>query len=340
MTVVKEMTVPAGKLNCDQCCKNTFRTSKAQEKHMKEKHDDQGTSKQTSGQDVMVITQDDEISIQEAKEDQELYEILEKVEKELKEASSDSTKELGNTIERLWTCLKKKSAIQNEMKEKYDHEVTLREEVEQKQREHLEKSDKDIKMLRDRNISVLKESKRKKSIIKEMEKAKSEMNKQLTDLRVTNGILVKDNSVLKIDNKNKSKYIKGLKETTESSDEPEVVEVVASTVLMNKTSKDNKCHACDNSFRTSQHLDRHMSAKHSPKTCDFCDEVLDNGQHLRKHLDNCQEYGNTTVDCTKCHKKFTRFGIKRHGEKCHGPQDYACADCGKLGKSMNKIKKH
>ena len=73
------MTIPAGKLTCDQGCKNTFRTSKAPEKHMKEKHDDQGTCKQTSGQDVMVIRQDDDISSQEAKEDQELYDILERV---------------------------------------------------------------------------------------------------------------------------------------------------------------------------------------------------------------------------------------------------------------------
>ena len=46
---------------------------------MKEKHDDQGTSKQTSGQDFMVISQYNDISSQEAKEDQELYDILERV---------------------------------------------------------------------------------------------------------------------------------------------------------------------------------------------------------------------------------------------------------------------
>ena len=68
------------------------------------------------------------------------------------------------------------------MKETYEHEVTLREEVEQRQKEQLEKFDNYIKMIRDRNLSVLKESKMKKKTIKEMEKTKSEMNKQLTAL--------------------------------------------------------------------------------------------------------------------------------------------------------------
>ena len=85
MTGVKEMTVPAGKLSCDQGCKNTFRSSKGHEKHMKKKHVDavQGTSKQTSNQDVRVTNQDEEADIDEVqadfeedKDDQELYDIL------------------------------------------------------------------------------------------------------------------------------------------------------------------------------------------------------------------------------------------------------------------------
>ena len=336
------MTVPAGKLTCDQGCKNTFRTTKAQEKHLKEKHVDaiQGTSKQTSSQDVRVTSQDDAADIQEEQDDKDLYDILEKFENKLSE--DESANEMSDKIERLRTCFKKKSAVLKEMKEKYDHEVSLREEVEQRQKEKLDKNEKDMKMLRDRSISILKESKKKKKHIKELEKDRNQMNQELTDLRVANGILVQDNSVLKIDNENKSKYIKELQKIAEPSDEPEVVQVVTSTVLMNKTTKENKCHACDSSFATSRDLDRHISDKHSPKTCDFCDEVLDNERLFKKHLESCQEYSNTTVDCNKCHKKFTRFGIKRHGEKCHGPQAtvYSCADCGKNGKSLNEIKKH
>ena len=59
-------------------------------------------------------------------------------------------------------------------------------------------------------------------------------------------------------------------------------------------------------------------------------------------MEDCEEYGNSTVDCSQCHKRFTRFGIKRHGDKCHGPQTkvFSCADCGKRGKSRDEIKKH
>ena len=251
---------------------------------------------------------------------------------------------MTDKIERLRICFKKKSAVLKDMKEKYDHEVTLREEVEQRQRKKLDKYDVDMNMVRDRNISVLKESKEKMNAIKELEKEKNQKKKELTDLRVMNGILVKDNSDLNIDNENKAKYIQVLQKTADSTDEPEAVEVVTSAVLMNETTRDNKCNTCDSSFVKSCDLDRHISAKHSPETCDFCDEVLDSDNLFKKHLNSCQEYDNTTADCNKSHTKFTRFGIKRHGEKCHGPQAtttvYSCADCRKCGKSLNKIKKH
>ena len=81
-----------------------------------------------------------------------------------------------------------------------------------------------------------------------MKKKKKNINEELTDLRVRNGILMKDNFDLKIDNNNKIKFIQGLQKTSESSDEPEVVEVVTQTILMNKTNSDNQCNACESSF--------------------------------------------------------------------------------------------
>ena len=183
---------------------------------MKEKHEDlnQGTSKQTSSSDVRVTSQADEADTQEEQDDKELYDILERFENEFSEdnneSNKESNKEMNDKIERLRTCFKKKSAVFKDMKEKYDHEVTLLEEEEQRQREKLDKYGVDMKMLRDRNISVLKESKKKKNAIKELEKEKNQTKKELTDLRVMNGILVKDNSDLKIDNDNKAKYIQVL----------------------------------------------------------------------------------------------------------------------------------
>ena len=64
--------------------------------------------------------------------------------------------------------------------------------------------------LRDRNMSIMKDSKKKKSIIKALEKDKRDLNSELTNLRVTNGILEQDLSVLKIENVKSKTYISEL----------------------------------------------------------------------------------------------------------------------------------
>ena len=77
---------------------------------------------------------------------------------------------MGDRIERLRICIKKKGEVLKKVKEKHDHEVSMREEVEQRQKEELVKYENDLKVIRDRNLSVLKDSKKKKKTIKELEK--------------------------------------------------------------------------------------------------------------------------------------------------------------------------
>ena len=112
---------------------------------------------------------------------------------------------------------------------------------------------------------------------------------------------------------------------------------------MNREQNRHVCNACDRTFKTSQDLDRHTEPKHSLAKCAFCKDEFTSQDLLKKHIDNCLEYGNTTVKCTKCQETFTRFGMKRHGDICHEKRTislYSCSECGKCAKTANEIKQH
>ena len=82
MAGAEDMTTPASKLTCDERCSNTFTTRGGYKKHMKNKHEhiNAGSSKQTD----TVLVQDDDEAIQEAIEDQELYDALNNIESDVK----------------------------------------------------------------------------------------------------------------------------------------------------------------------------------------------------------------------------------------------------------------
>ena len=358
MTNVKNMTTPAARLSCDEeNCKNKFQTQTGLEKHMKNKHEHllPGTSKQTVSHVLPTASQADDEVIPDDGEDEDLLAELQRIEDNLKEDSNEH-KELLETVTRLRVVLQKKTDIQKGCKKSHEDEMKKRSEVEENQKKDLDQYKNEInqlkkesKSLRERNISILRESKKKKALSKDLGKEKSELNNELTILRVKNGILTKDNSDLKIKLDNKSKYINELQESLGvdapvGDTEPEVTIVVENqSIRMNKESSGYNCNACDRSFGNNRDLDNHMEAKHSQKVCDFCEEVVENESELKKHINQCEEYNKTTVKCNKCQKIFTRFGIKTHGGKCHAQQTkdvYACAECGHKGKSANEIKNH
>ena len=277
-------------------------------------------------------------------------------------------------IQRLGVIITNKNAIRKDAKAKHEHEISNREEVERSQLKDLEK----LQALKDRNMAILRESKKKKKETKELEKEKSKVENELVGLRVENGILVKEITTLKIDIENKATYIKQLKKSKGPSDdnndseEEETVadleEVETVTVVMNKDSQKPKCLACDKtfantndlenhiqakheqkvctlcdkSFATTKELDNHTKLKHDQKTCTFCDKTFNTEHQLKGHYNHCIEYGNTVVKCNNCQNTFTRFGIKRHGEMCTGKQNkvYSCSVCGKTAGSFNDVKKH
>ena len=349
MLNVKTMTAGhANDLKCDiQGCNVTTKYTSRQGllSHMKKKHEPvlaAGTSRQTPD----IIIQDDEEAAELEADEQWLYHALDKVVEEIKgnENNKDSIEDLVDKIERLKKIVKAHNNIQKTTKKDFEEEMKKKSEVEASQMEAIQSHKKKQQTLRDRNMSIMKDSKKKKSIIKALEKDKRDLNSELTNIRVANGILEQDLSVLKIENAKSKTYITELENgiTAEATDDV-VIEDNPAINLMNREQNRHVCNACDRTFKTSQDLDRHMEAKHSLAKCAFCEDEFTSQGLLKKHIDNCLEYGNTTVKCTKCQETFTRFGMKRHGDICHEKKNislYSCPECGKRAKPANEIKQH
>ena len=100
--------------------------------------------------------------------------------------------------------MKAKTNIQIATKKHFDDEIKNRSQVQASQLKAIYDHEKKEKTWRDRSMFILKEKKKKTTVIKALEKDKRKLSNELTNVRVKNGILEKDNSDLKIENdKNK-----------------------------------------------------------------------------------------------------------------------------------------
>ena len=158
------MTTPAARLSCDEVgCKNTFQTQTGFEKHMKNKHAHllPGTSNQVVVHVTPTSVQAFNEVIPDDGEDQDLLDELQRVENDLKENNSEQ-EELLEIVKRLRVVMKKKTDILKDFKIRHEDEMEKRDEVEENMKQEIEKQEKDTKVLRERNMSILKESKKKK----------------------------------------------------------------------------------------------------------------------------------------------------------------------------------
>ena len=178
------MTTPGAKLTCDESgCKNTFQTQTGLDKHVKNKHAHllPGTSIQAVGLVTPTSSQVDEVVIPDDGEDQDLIDELQKVEDELNNDEGEQEQML-EIVKRLRVVLKKKTDIQNDFRKNHEEEMGKRDEVEENMKSDIERIQKEAKTQRDRNMSILKESKKKKNVTKELEKEKLELQNEITVL--------------------------------------------------------------------------------------------------------------------------------------------------------------
>ena len=216
--------------------------------------------------------------------------------------------------------VRKKTKIQKETNE----EVSKLKEVENNQRKELDIKDKEIALL-------------KKTAATEKDKYK----KDLGTLQNRTGELVKENNNLNTMLNEKESIIKALEEQTNST--PEDVNdsvVVDEVVQMRNNQSENKCTACNKRFSTNNDLERHISDKHNEVECPFCSNMFPNKSKLRDHVNNCSDNGTANVNCTKCHKIFTRLGLGKHMKQCQKKKEVKRNECGMLANTAAEIKSH
>ena len=284
------------------------------------------------------LNTEEEVLVAAATEEDELYKELFL----LTQSIGDPEIEIINEkLDRLKTVMAKKTTLQNEttkqvvkLKNKLDvenHNCAMMKEVTERQTEELvvarqetEKSRKEIKIHKDK-----------------LKKEQEVLGKEIKTLRENNAEIIKENSDLKIRLSTKQSIIEALKETAEAAEGNAEVEVIEPNVTLGQESQFHQCNACNKMFKESDDLERHITAKHEEKQCTYCDKICSNEQELVKHHSECIDIGVANFICNKCKDMFTRQGLNRHKQNCHGAkQYYECSECGEMRSSSNAVRKH
>ena len=276
--------------------------------------------------------------LEEAKEDQDLYDMLENMLND----SSNKSEDRDEKIKRFKTILTKKNTTLKETLRLVSnlkaelaglkHDAELRDEVLEKQANELEEKQKekealskDNKNQRDRNKDVLISEKVKKMENDKLKGKNKLYYNEIEKLRENVGSLTKENTDLNIKINVKQDLVKELKEAlgiedAEEEENIQVVEVNPPSVSMNNDTNAQKCNACDKRFRSSSDLENHINSKHTEKICIYCDKVCNNEVELIKHHKDCNEIGEANRMCSKCDQFFYQKWNKEAHTKLSWPR--------------------
>lgn len=206
----------------------------------------------------------------------------------------------------------------------------------------LEELKKQMKTIRERNMSILVDQKKMKRERKELEKNKKDQENSLKEIRDVNNDIIKNNATLKIELKRKDDIIKGLKELSvveENENEDDEEEIV----VMEKETSGSVCLTCDKTFPEKRSLDQHMQAKHNLAECPICDEAYPQGKILEKHTDECMMSMDEGIECPTCMNKFlTKRALKRHITRIHKKPigNFVCSHCEMIFNNENEMRSH
>ena len=140
--------------------------------------------------------------------------------------------------------------------------------------DELETITKELKVARDRNIAILEEAKKKKKLVKELEKDKSKLTKDNESLRINNDAMAKINNEMETANKVLQDICELLKTDKAADNDVQAAEFRKNPVLMNKNTSGHMCVRCDQKFKTNTHLERHMDLKHTVLECFMCNKMF------------------------------------------------------------------
>ena len=182
-------------------------------------------------------------------------------------------------------------------------------------------------MAKDRNIAILQEAKKKKKLVKELEKDKSTLTKDNESLRINNDAMIKKNNEMETANKVLQDICESLETDKAADNNVQVAEVRKNPVLMNKNTSGHMCVTCEQRFKTNAHLERHMDLKHTVHKCFMCNKMFTTDQEYEMHIGQCtKEMVNLRmkVKCTQCSTRFTKQDLKKH--VCN-EREQVCPEC-------------
>ena len=225
-------------------------------------------------------------------------------------------------------------------KDKMEEEMKKTRQVESAQFQELVIKEKEIEILKTelktgkmQVLSIIKDAKDKKKVIKDLKNEKLQLNEDLQILRET--IVSLETNLATKDN-------------IANECEIELIDVgpTSSKASMSKATSGHLCVTCDRTFNTNRDLERHMDAKHTQhfeKECPFCSQSYTNMQNLVNHIDKCMDSSRIIKQCPSCTKSFAEEAMKMHMEKgkCKPKaKTIVCSVCGLICTSENNLKRH
>ena len=312
-----------------------------------------------------------------AKEDQDLYDELDKLSQDISSHNEDvqtvlEVDELLNKINRFKVILQKKNELEERTrkrvievekanglleKETQDlkkeiqackdkcSECPKRAQVEANLSHLLNNKDKEvdnarkeIKNLRERNIAILKESKKKKIEVNGIKKEKDKLVKEIGTNREVIESLTKKNNELNdevIVNKELVKSLKeihGMENVDKDSDN--------GNNIMSNDSTENRCLACDKTFKANVDLEKHIKAKHETD-CPLCGTIFKNRNELKKHITRCMDSNISIHKCEVCSEEFSsRNDLNTHKQAKHSGTKFVCSMCGLKNNDETNLRQH
>ena len=296
--------------------------------------------------------QEDEEVMEEAKEEQDLYDELDLITQNVidPEKEKETRDDMKLKLTRYRNIMNKKNILIQEASEKVkalEHDAKMRSEVEERNKIQFEEKDAEKAILKSQV----------KKVEKEHEKSKAQYKVDLDLLRESVSELTKSNNDLKESIKTKEAYVASLTEEltgdgdVESTSANEEVDVVADVhheeniirVTMNKETPIQKCLACDKVFKANSDLEKHIRDKHTEPNCHMCDKKFSTKKQVEEHI--CSNTNSEVVPqvCKKtyCQKEFvSTAALNKHIKSNHfGNQRSVCHKCEEI-LSNNDLKKH
>ena len=111
---------------------------------------------------------------------------------------------------------------------------------------------------------------------------------------------------------------------------------------MSKKSTENKCNACDKTFKGASDLDRHLQDKHKEYECNMCNLKFTSKKQAEEHICMENEVIPQVCDKSYCQKKFISSDmLAKHVKNTHfGHQRSVCTKCGEMLDNPNNMTKH